>query len=306
MIYFLDSGIILPIHESRSGRPDIPAPTDQKTGIQGYEYPPFSILHNPALQQAHELYLTRRSQTDELTSVRWLYSLTQLNSEAKLPFGERFHNFSDNSPLSTPKPNQIEPTKGLLIYTSSRLEHLLRLQAVTTPEGTNNGISMMLSSELAQLSNAYRRDFQREQGKPYLVDIAHSLAMYALRYKQPDHHGYSQSLGHWLHLPVSIYERYMNEFDQFEEVLKLSLALEEIGYGAENNYVQFLVRDLKALYELKGEPKKAQELEDHYKNIPSIENEIEKAWRKEYDLNRKKRMEEQAVQQPKRKRKRRR
>ncbi len=292
--------------EAQGRRPDNLVPMDQETQIRGYEYPPFSIVHNPDTRQAHELFLNHTSHMDNLSATRWLYSLTQLNSDAKMPLGERFHNFSDNSPLSTPEKSQIEPTKGLLIYTSSRLEQLLRFQGVSTPEGTDNGISMMLSSELAQLSNAYRSQHKIDPSKTYFLNIAHSLAMYALRFKQPDHHGYSQSLGHWLHLPVSIDMRHIEMLDQSEEVLKLSLALVEIGYGPQQTYVKPLIRDLKKLYELKGEPEKVKELEEHYKDIPSNKDDTEKAWQKGYDLRLKKEMETRATQIPKSRKRRRR
>lgn len=294
------------MHETQGRRPDILIPTDKMPQVRGYEYPPFTIVRNPDIQQAHELFLSHASQMDNLSAARWLCSLTQLNSDAKLPFGNRFYNFSDNSPLNTPELQQIDPTTGLLIYTSSKLEQMLRLQRVSTPEGTDNGISMMLSSELAQLSGAYRSRYALTPERVHYLDIAHSLATYALRFKAPDGHGYSQSLGHWLHLPVSVYERSADKFDHYEEVLKLSLALEEVGYGPQNTYVPLLVRDLKRLYELQGRTDDVEILEEHYKDIPSVKDEIEKAWQKEYDLNRKKRMEEQAAQQPKRRKRRRR
>lgn len=294
------------MNERGSSKQDIVISADRTTQVKEFEYLPFSILHNPALQQAHELYLTYCSQKNGLSGARWLVSLTVPQEDGKLPFNNRFYSFSDNSPLSTPEPKQLVATTGLLTYTSAKLEQLLRLQGVSTPEGTDNGISVMLSSELAQLSNAYRSQYRLDQGKAYLLDIAHSLAMYALRFKRPDHHGYSQPLGHWLHLPVSVDSMHLEMLDQYEEVLKLSLALEEIGYGPQQTYVKFLVGDLKTLYELRGDSESVQELEEHFKDIPSIQDEIEKAWQKEYDLRRKKEMEARSNQVPKRRKRRRR
>ena len=122
------------MNEMLGPRPESPFSPDQTPQVRGYEYPPFSILHNPAIKQTHELFLSYTPLMDELSAARWLYSLTQFNSEGNLPFGNRFYSFPDNGPLSVPESQQIEPTVGLLIYTSSKLEHALRLQKVNTPE----------------------------------------------------------------------------------------------------------------------------------------------------------------------------
>ena len=271
--------------------------------IKGFEYPPFSILKNQALKSIHELVLTNCSQKNDLETVKWLVSLTQPQENGKLLFGNRFISFSNNSPLSgrghTPK--QIEDTQALHIYTSAKLEHLLRMQRVQAPEGTDNGLSIMLSDQLSKLSNTYRQYYEVIFPKPYLLSVAHSLAMYALRFKKPDGSGYSQSLAHWLHLPVNVFPNYVDRFEEYEEILKLSLALTEIGYGPQNTYVEFLVRDLKEIYQFKGNADSVRELGEHFKEIPRIKNEIEKAWQKEHDLSRKKAAKANASQNPKRK-----
>lgn len=245
--------------------------TKEVLKVEGFNYPPYTILKNADVANAHNLALTHfRQGDDELTAVKKLYSLTQVSADRKHYPGNQFEDTSDDSPSCfVGKGPILSSTQSLLTYTAARLEKLLRFQAIETPKGTDNGISLMYSNQLAQLSNVYRARGERDQGD-YNYRIAHSLSMYALRFHRPDHHGYSQTLGHWLDGEAFGYKHHKEQLPHSEEILKLSLALEEIGYGSENDYSHMIAERLVELYRFKEEDENAQELEDHFKNTPMI------------------------------------
>ncbi len=254
----------------------------QAERVEGFEYPPFSIVNNPALREVHELTRAYCHNMDGLSTARWLFNLPDHEAKPRsaLGYAGRFTSVSDHS-SSGPSlftGQKAEDTQALLIYTTAKLEHELRLQGVRAPEGTDSGISKMIASELAKLSNIYRYQYEKSEDKPgHLIVLAHDLSQYAFRFKGPDPLGYMQTLGHWLHLSVDSHPKLMKpeKFNEYEEKLKLILALEELGSGPQNEYVPLVVRDLKTLYVLQSRDEEVQVLEDHFRDIPSVRGEPE-------------------------------
>lgn len=240
-----------------------------------FRYPPFSFTFFPELETVHELALSRGE--PNLNNLNWLTSLTRPGSEPKTLIKDQFLFLSDNSPLSSAEPRpQLEKTHALHIYAAAKLEHLLRLQALTTPVGTNNGIGKLVAENLAKLSNTYRNRFSESQQDIHLLKLAHDLSMYALRFKEPDFHGPSQSLSHWLHLQYHGTDRItQEELIENEERLKLCLSLAEMGEDPSSTYSHILVRDLVTTFERLGKKDDRDLLESHYVNIPTQKTRVE-------------------------------
>lgn len=252
--------------------------------IEGYPYPPFSLLHDPELAKIHDLARSHPQPDNNLEVACMLFSLTGYVAEGTRkqqaqalngPNGP-FYAFGDKTPLIRPaKVEKLPSTTALLTYTAAKLEHLLRLQAVRTQEGTDNGISRMLASTLGRLSNAYRTRYELCGAEPHVLLVAHDLSQYARRYEQPDFHGYSQTVGHWLHLNTDvILPWHKNRYPEYEERLRLALALEELGPGPQD-YAQFVARDLGTLYSYLGREHEAQALKTHFSAVPHERQEPE-------------------------------
>lgn len=243
--------------------------------IIGFEYPPFSILYNPPLQKMHQYILNCGRDPSTLETAQWLYNLTPPISQSR-----RFFVYSDDFPNTyLPSEPILSDTEALLIYTTAKLEHHLRVQRVTEPEDIDKGISMMLSRELAQLSNAFQARFKIDNTRITSLVLAQELAMFSLRFRRPDGTGYIQNICHWLDLGV---KNSVSPGIEDEERIKLSLALSEIGDGPQDIYSKRLAEKLALLYSFNDEPDKAEQLQAHFKNIPIVKSIPDQYWEQEF------------------------
>lgn len=247
--------------------------------MKEYTFPPYSFLDNPELVAVHEHTLTTCSDKDDIDTVRWLEAMGSLPLDGT-PKGP-YEVLSDNSPItSNPEGRQLKKVGALLVYTAAKAEWLLRVQSVREAGDVDRGISRITSSALGKLANVYRLRYDQDTGAhPGLLVIAHSLAMYALRFKEPDASGYRQTLGHWLHLRVDHrlpWNRSEEKLKEWEEVMRLAIALEELGPGPQASYVgKCLVPDLIEIFHITGQDEEQRKLEEHFVNIPVVEGEPE-------------------------------
>lgn len=254
--------------------------------MRDYEYQPYSFLDSPELVEVHGRTMATCADMDDVATVRWLDSLAGYAAAS----GRRdYEVLSDNSPQTSVVPSDAErrlrKTGALVLYTAAKAEHLLRIQSVRDSEDVDRGVSRIVSSSLAKLSNVYRiRVEERPTDAVAMLPVAHSLAMYALRFKEPDHVGYRQSLGHWLHLSVDVdipWRITPEKLAEWEAVLRLAISLEELGAGPQDSYANnSLVPDLAKVFELAGQEEQKQQLVGHFANIPAVDGEPELWFRK--------------------------
>lgn len=240
-----------------------------------FEHPPFLLEHDPELAKVHEPAMQQGLGRVALNN--WLFSLTERPEETKQQKSEALNGHNGPFEVFTPQTPMIRPlrvktlsaTTALLTYSAAQLEYMYRVEAVETPEDTVNTTGPMVASVLSKLSNAYRASYELDGAGPEKLLLAHDLAQYAMRYTRDDWHGYHQSLGHWLHLNTAGQYTIRDEMyrvGEFEERLKLALALSELGEGPQG-YAHCVVRDLVAIYKVQGKDEKAQTLKAHYANI---------------------------------------
>jgi hypothetical protein len=277
-----------------------PMPTPES--VPGYDYPPFSIVHDPEIRRVHEVVQEHTTGMNRVEEAHWVHHMLDYPDQPKgqkrrgyaplderNPFLKGFIRIADHSPEHAGNfetPGQVVGTVALRTYAFARLEYTKRFEEAEEPFKGDQGLSRMLHLEAAQLSNVLRKRYLHEPDKPDLLLLAHEISILGARYRQPDAAGYSQTMGHWLHLQYNkvnpdfprTHPGSEAEADAHVRRLKLILALEELGWGPQNLYVKdHVVRDLLALYTVIGRDEEAATLEGHFAAIPSLKEPPSKA-----------------------------
>ncbi|MBI3589896.1 MAG: hypothetical protein HY094_00765 [Candidatus Melainabacteria bacterium] len=177
---------------------------------------------------------------------------------------------------------ELSKLEGILIYATSLHERIARFNAVKNDNEQTGASFDDYSKALYLLHKLYYEKYQRLHPRKMVnLELSRKILDIAYTFKDYKGSGYHQTLGHWLHLHSD--KLAQRDIRDKSEILKIALAVEEIGYGSQNNYAPCLLRDL---YKLSCEmclPSEASLYQKQMTIINPREDLPEKYYHKKYD-----------------------
>ena len=209
----------------------------------------------------------KRVEPDSLYIADWLLS----RGETRL----------DNFLLSNNNNEELDKLEAILIYATALHEKIARLNAIKDI-GEKKGRFDKLAESLRNLSEVYSLKYRPltymncYRGKAFYLELANHFLGEAFNFKNSEHTGYLQTIGHRLDLRVPSFPPWDEELDGIEKKFKVILALKEIGSGSQNSYLPSLLESIIRFYTLTGNTEEASSYQNHAKLITPVQCEVEK------------------------------